>query len=361
MTLINVLQLLIGIIHRIKLFFILNHIKLLDVTLRDGGYRNNFHFNPDVSKEIVHKLTKANIDYIEIGYRNSSQLSSDHGVTAYSDNEFIQHLKSAHPHCNLCIMIHPKNVNHEDFKEMKELGVKMIRVCVPINNLNQCIESVNYIKQLGFVTTANIIRASYIPREELEKAIETLNNDCLADVIYIADSNGNMIPSQVTEIISIIKDRTNKAIGFHAHNNLSLALSNTLSAINAGAEYIDASICGMGKGAGNLSLEILLSYFARTSIPFKYDLTEILRLADLVSKQINDSHLPLYHKDIMMGAMNLSMDFDKFTTEISSKAEICIYDLLYELGKNNITSINVSTIDNIISSLKQKHNLKEAV
>ncbi|MBM7396538.1 isopropylmalate/homocitrate/citramalate synthase [Pseudomonas sp. M5] len=129
-----------------------------------------------------------------------------------------------------------------------------------------------------------------------------------ADVIAFADSNGSMIPADVERLISRISRRVLVPLGFHAHNNLSLALSNAIAAMEAGAEYIDTSICGMGKGAGNLHLGMFIAYLQRAGLRSRYDLVEALTLSQRTAEQVPVSHIPPSLLDIITGTYDLAFD-----------------------------------------------------
>ena len=187
-----------------------SNIKLLDVTLRDGGYRNNFHFQDGVPERLVKDLTESNIDFIEVGYRNGlSNRSIPVGPTGQSDNDYISNLISHCPNAQISVMLHPMNVTYKDLFDLKSLGVSMIRVCLTAPAMEKNIETINACKALGVTTTANIIKVSSLDVLDIIKKVEALDQSA-ADVIYIADSFGNLIPSKVADYFQAIRSVTSK-------------------------------------------------------------------------------------------------------------------------------------------------------
>lgn len=311
------------------------NIQFLDVTLRDGGYRNGFHFDENIAKRLVKDLAASNMDYIEIGYRNGlSNRAIQVGPSGQSNYDYIYKLKTHCPSAQIGVMLHPTNVSPEDLYELKKLGINIIRVCLTAPTMAQNIETINACKTLGFITTANIIKVSRLSVNAVLKKVEMLESS-QADVIYIADSFGNLIPEQVATYISAMKSISSKKIGFHAHNNLSLALSNTISAIQHGAEFIDSSICGMGFGTGNLPTEILAGYLYRIGLKNRLNTLKIFDLATLFSEKVPNSHKALHPLDISWGLNNFSSHFRKPIEEIAKEGGLSAYKMANLIAENN--------------------------
>ncbi len=285
------------------------NIRFLDVTLRDGGYRNGFHFEETAAKRLVKNLAEANIDYIEIGYRNGlANQAIRVGPAGKCDFDYIYKLKSHCPQANIGVMLHPANITYKDLYELKELGIAIIRVCQTASTMERNIEIINTCKEMGFVTTANIVKISRMEMRSVLKKTEQLEQS-QADVIYIADSFGNLIPENVAVYMQQMRSITSKKLGFHSHNNLSLGLSNAISAMQHGARFIDASICGMGFGTGNLPMEVLAGYLHRIGLKNRLNVLKIFELADYFSKTVLNSHKALHPLDISWGLNNFSSHY----------------------------------------------------
>lgn len=287
----------------------MNSVKILDVTLRDGGYRNNFNFTKYYVGEAVSRLADIGVQYCEIGYCNGTFFRKpEHGLTSLVNADYLQTIsRSLEKNPNLVVMVHPKNVGPPDFAMLHDQGVSMIRICLKQEQLDEGLATIKLAKSWGFQVSANI---THVTTQTLSAVISlSLKAEGAgADIICFADSNGNMIPKDVIRLISQVANRVIVPLGFHAHNHLSLALANAIAAIESGAEYIDTSICGMGKGAGNLHLAILIAYLDLAGIKHQYNLLKAIELSSLTSQQVPDSDIAVPLKDIMMGAYNFSYD-----------------------------------------------------
>ncbi|UXS01902.1 aldolase catalytic domain-containing protein [Agrobacterium tumefaciens] len=301
----------------------MNSVKILDVTLRDGGYRNNFNFTKDYACKAISRLADIGVQYCEIGYCNGSFVRKpEHGLTSSVSVDYLRAVStSSGQNLSLAVMVHPRNVGPSDFEMLHEEGVSMIRVCLKREQLNEGLATIRLAKSLGFLVSANV---THITAQTVSAVIDTSlqAEGAGADLVCFADSNGNMIPTDVERLIGRVFNRVIVPIGFHAHNNLSLALANAIAAMEAGAEYIDTSICGMGKGAGNLHLAMLIAYLDRAGIKHQYDLVKAIELSLLTSQQVPDSDISAPLLDIMMGAYNFSYDVGKRLQETLSNFQL---------------------------------------
>jgi 4-hydroxy 2-oxovalerate aldolase len=301
-----------------------NAIIITDVTLRDGGYRNNFNFTLDFAIETTRRLARAGIPYVEIGYRNGSFVRRrEHGLTSSVDEHYIDALvDAAAGKTQLCAMVHPGNIDESDLAMLADRGIRMVRVCLRRDQMERGPRMLALAKRLGLEVSANVTHVTTMPLDDIID-MSMRAGDAGADLVVFADSNGNMIPSDVDTLISTLARRITTPLGFHAHNNLSLALSNALAAVEAGARYIDASPCGMGKGAGNLHLGMIIAYLERLGAPNRYDLLEVLELSSYAAQKVKESSLPAPLVDIMLGAYNISFDTkQKLAASLDAPTEV---------------------------------------
>ena len=233
--------------------------KILDCTIRDGGYYTNWDFTEATAKEYVESLNDLPIDYIEIGYR-STPASGYYGMYYYCPQYVVEEIKK-NSNKKLAIMINEKAVDSNDAKELLTplIGfVDMIRLAVNPTNLDRAIKLAIFIKNMGFEIGFNVMYMSkWLEDKEFIGRIS--NVDGVVDYFYMVDSYGGVYPRDIEEIFKMVKSKTDVKIGFHGHNNLELALINTLTAIDCGVDMVDATITGMGRGAGNLKTELLLT------------------------------------------------------------------------------------------------------
>tara|TARA_Y100000588_G_scaffold376236_1_gene453747 strand:- start:692 stop:1573 length:882 start_codon:yes stop_codon:yes gene_type:complete len=253
----------------------------LDVTLRDGGNRNGFHFTDEDLEYILTRLNHSRIEFVEVGYRNGAiRPIDDIGPAGLCTNAYLEKCNALLPNNHLVVMAHPQNLSSDDITALKQNGVKLLRLCVSRNKADLIKPVITWCHQLGLSVSINFIHASQYQLEELE---EVVDKTCQLnpDMIYFADSNGAFLPHQVQNIYERFTSNYKQAFGFHAHDNLGLAQVNAIAAVKAGATYLDFSLAGMGKGIGNLKTEFFSAYLLKTRQK-KYELQAILSAANYV-------------------------------------------------------------------------------
>lgn len=280
----------------------------LDVTLRDGGYRNNFDFSLDYALHHARESVEAGVEWVEIGYRNGSfQPRPGLGLTGVGTDDYIRAVAEVVPPERICMILHPKNIEDDDLTRMFEAGVRLVRFCLPSKTPEPGLAMLRKAADTGFTTTVNITRVSQLDRRRLVE-LAALSEDAGADVIYLADSNGSLLPDEVARLVTLVRSVTRSAIGLHAHNNLGLALANSIAAVDAGATWIDSSVLGMGKGPGNLITEQWLAYLGRAGRTDRYDLGRVLTLAHRMESEIAEAKPSLPLPDLVLGHFDLSVE-----------------------------------------------------
>lgn len=256
-------------------------IKVFDCTIRDGGLMNDHQFDDRLVRETYKALSEAGVDYMEIGYKNSKKLFSpkDFGKWKFCDDDDIKKVMEGIPSkTKISVMVDVDRVDLDDVKPKKQSPVSMVRVASYVKDIDKAIHLVNNFADKGYETTVNIMAVSRALDNELNEALHQLEEECKAQVIYIVDSFGALY-QETTEFLvkkfkSILKS---KEIGMHAHNNQQLAFANTIEAIIHNANYLDATVYGLGRAAGNCPLELLIGFLKNP----KFDIRPIL---DLISK-----------------------------------------------------------------------------
>ncbi|MBU1863818.1 MAG: aldolase catalytic domain-containing protein [Candidatus Omnitrophica bacterium] len=264
-------------------------IKVLDCTIRDGGLINNHNFDSRFVREVYKAVSAAGIDYMEIGYKNSPELFSrkEYGAWKFCDDDDIKKIiDGIESKTKLSVMVDIGRVNLNDVKPANKSPIKMIRVASYVKDIDKAISMVNHFNQKGYETAINIMAISKDQGPELDEALHQIEEESKADVVYIVDSFGALY-QETTEYL--VKKFTNiiktKEVGFHGHNPQQLAFSNTIEAIIHDANYLDATVYGIGRAAGNCPLELLMGFLKNP----KFDIRPIL---DLISNEF----IPLRNK-----------------------------------------------------------------
>jgi 4-hydroxy 2-oxovalerate aldolase len=253
---------------------------LLDCTLRDGGYNTNWDFDEKLVDTYLAAINKLPIDIIEIGYRSFLK-ETYAGAHFYLPEFLIEKIKSKTSK-DLAIILNEKDLSVKDAEILLKpcVGkIDLVRLAVAPVNFNRGIELALKIKELGFQVAFNLMYASkWEPGFPESEKMQALNKGC--NYFNIVDSYGGLFPEDVKRIFTHLNSELSIAIGFHGHNNLELALINSLEAIDCGAAVIDATIDGMGRGAGNLKTELLLSVlYQRNKKDVDFDILNEVREA----------------------------------------------------------------------------------
>ena len=240
-------------------------IKILDATIRDGGIVNNFSFTDDFVRKLYLTNVKAGVDYMEFGYKADPDMfnESEYGKWKFSKDEDIRAIVGDNnTDLKISVMADAGRTNFKrDILPCSESPIDMIRVATYIYQLPLAIEMIEDAHAKGYETCVNIMAISKVQEDDLMKGLELLGKTNV-DVIYLVDSFGVLFPEQalrLTQMYKEIADKYGKKIGVHAHNNQQLAFANTIESMRAGASYLDGTVSGMGRGAGNCHMESLLS------------------------------------------------------------------------------------------------------
>jgi 4-hydroxy 2-oxovalerate aldolase len=239
-----------------------NNCKILDCTIRDGGLVNNWDFSVDFVKDLYRGLSEAGVEYMEIGYKNSPKLlkGADAGPWRFLDEEFLRKVIPQKTSTKLSALVDIGRVDENDILLRSESMLDLIRVACYIKDVDKALELVQKFHDKGYETSINIMALSHVLEPELEEAFEEIAKSPV-DIVYVVDSYGSMDPKNMEYLVDKFqKHLPGKTLGVHTHNNLQLAFANTIAAINKGVVFLDSSVYGMGRAAGNCNTELLLGY-----------------------------------------------------------------------------------------------------
>ena len=240
-------------------------IKLIDCTLRDGGYYNSWDFSTELINDYLQVMDELPIDYVELGFR--SFISSNFkGGCAYTTDKFIEQLNVPNG-LKLGVMINASEVvNHQQglsfalsqlFKPAKDSPLTLVRIACHMHEFESALPGCSWLKEMGYEVGINLMQISESSREEVEK-IAYLASKYSIDVLYFADSLGSMSPARTSEIINNLRSHWNGPLGIHTHDNMGRAMDNSMQAISDGVTWVDSTVTGMGRGPGNLQTEYLV-------------------------------------------------------------------------------------------------------
>lgn len=241
-------------------------IKVLDCTIRDGGLINNHCFADETVRSVYRTCVAAGVDYVEFGYKASKRIFSrtDCGKWKFCDEDDLREIvQDKDPGARITVMADAERTDyHEDILPRDQSVIDCVRVASYIHQVPTALDMLQDAHDKGYETMMQLMAVSAVNGHDLLEALKLVARSP-AQAVYIVDSFGSLYSEQVrdlTRLYTSALDGTGKEVGFHAHNNQQLAFANTIEAVVAGANRLDATISGIGRGAGNCPLELLITF-----------------------------------------------------------------------------------------------------
>lgn len=257
-------------------------IRVVDATIRDGGLCNNFRFDDKFIKDLYQANVKAGVDYMEFGYKASKEIfnEDDFGKWKFCNDSDIRKIVGDNKTgLKIAVMA---DVGRTDFQKdiipKKDSPIDLVRIATYINTIPAAVEMIEDCAKKGYETTINIMAVSKANTDDIKTALDILGQSSV-NAFYIVDSYGALYPEQSRRLANLYceyADKYGKSVGIHAHNNQQLAFANTIEAMTQGVSYLDATVDGMGRGAGNCALELLLGFLKNP----KYKVVPILKIIE---------------------------------------------------------------------------------
>jgi len=250
-------------------------IKVLDCSIRDGGLMNDWKFDKALVKDVFHSLARAGVDYVELGYRADKKQYSpaEFGPWRFCDEADLREV-AYECDTKVSIMCDVGRTDYDAFLPASESIVKMIRVATYVKEVDKAIHLGRFLKTLGYEITVNIMAVSHALEPDLDETLDQLAATNF-EVVYLVDSFGYLYSEQIHYLAEKYLSRLpGKQIGIHCHNNQQLAFANTIEGIIKCINYVDGSIYGIGRAAGNCPLELLIGFLKNP----KFDVRPIFDL-----------------------------------------------------------------------------------
>ena len=276
----------------------------MDCTIRDGGLMNKWQFNDDFVKGVYDACVEAGVDYMEIGYL-SSEKEFDRKVYGpwkfCADKDLRRIVGENKTNLKLSAMADIGRIDLNDIPVASESLLDMIRVACYVHQVDKAIELAHHCMDKGYETTINLMAVSKVNEVELDEALKDIAASRVP-VFYAVDSFGSMYVESVQYLVRKYTEALpGKEIGIHAHNNMQLAMSNTVTALMEGCTMLDATLLGLGRGAGNCPIEILIAFLKNP----KYRLLPLIKaIQDYVHPMQNEIDWGYHIPYLITGAMN---------------------------------------------------------
>lgn len=286
-------------------------INIIENTLRDGSYVVNFQFNAQQTKDITSGLDKIGFKYIEVGHGLGlgAWNQEKYGLAAENDSTYISMARAAAPNATIVAFFIPGIGTAEDIKEAKKNGLDFIRIGTNINTFQDTLPYAKLAKELGLGVAINLMKSYAVKTYEFSQIVQQIDEWELADVIYLVDSAGCMLPHEIHEYIDRTVQKVTTNIGFHGHNNLSMGAANTIQAVKSGAQFIDTCVRGMGRSAGNAQTEIVVYLLSKLGIDMGIDLYQLYNFADNTVLPLMPRHQGLSSEEVHIGVSKFHSSF----------------------------------------------------
>lgn len=329
-------------------------VRLFDTTLRDGMHAMSHQFTPGDMAEIAAKLDEAGIDTIEIGHGDGLGGSSyQYGFAAASDEEYLKAVSSVLKRAKLDILLIPGIGTKEHLELAARYGLKVARIATHVTEADVGEQHIKLAKELGIEAIGFLMMAHMADTKKVvEQAL--LFAGYGADAIYITDSAGALTPDGVYERVKAVKEATGLPVGHHAHNNLGLAIGNSLAALKAGADYLDGTCKGLGAGAGNAQMEVLAAVLQKMGYDTGLDLYKIMDVADDVVAPKMKRPTVIDKNSLTIGYAGVYGSFLLHSLRAAEKFGVDARDILYEMGVRKTVGGQEDMIVDVAYELSKK-------
>ena len=331
-------------------------INILETTLRDGSYATNFSFTAADTATICQQLEEAGFQYIEIGHGAGLNASNaGKGLAAQTDEEYMEAAKSVLKKAKYGMFCIPGIARLEDLDLAKKHGMGFVRIGTNATDVRESEEFIKKAKANGMFVAANYMKSYAISPEEFAECVK-LSEKWGADMVYIVDSAGGMFREDILKYYQAVRKVSNIAIGFHGHDNLGLAVSNSLEAAKMGINFIDSSLQGLGRSSGNAVTEILVAVLAKQGYDTNIDLFKVFEMGQNYIQALlpTKGRLPL---DIVSGYAEFHSSYMPFIQKYSAKYQIDPAILIIEICKIDKVNLDEKVLDAVARKIKKAQNI----
>lgn len=324
---------------------------ITEVALRDGSHAIRHQFTVDQVVAVAKGLDEANVPYIEVSHGDGLGGSSlQYGLSKTNEMELIEAAAATVNNAKIAVLLLPGIGTMPELKEAANLGAKMARIATHVTEADVSPQHISLAKDLGLETVGFLMMSHMAPTEKLVEQAKLMESYG-ADTVYVVDSAGALLPHQVKERIRALKQSLEINVGFHAHNNLSLAMANTLAAIEEGATRIDGSIRCLGAGAGNTQTEVLVSVLDKLGIKTGIDIYKMMDIAENIVAPILEKPQEITKDSLVLGYAGVYSSFLLHAQKASKRFDIDSRDILIELGRRNVVGGQEDMIVDVAAEL----------
>lgn len=310
-----------------------NSVKIIDTTLRDGSHAVHHQYTVEQIKNICRGLEEGGVYAADVSHGAGIGGSTiQFGLAKTSDEEMIKAAASVLKNTKLAVLLVPGLGTMEDLRKAKEYGIDIVRVAVHCTEIDVGMQHMKLGKELGLEVCAFFMMTHMIEPRELLKYMK-LAESYGVDYVCMADSSGAMVPEEISERVKLLKKELSIPVGVHCHNNLGLAVGNSVAAYEAGADYIDTTLQGIGAGCGNTPTEPLVAVLNKMKVNTGCDLFKLLDVGAKYVKPLIQHSLEVNNESVILGYTGIYSSFYLPTLKIAEKYNLDPRDIFLKLGE----------------------------
>jgi 4-hydroxy 2-oxovalerate aldolase len=332
--------------------------RLTDTTLRDGDHAISHSYTPDMVRKIVNELDRAGVPVIEVSHGAGLKGSCiQQGFSLHSEFDLIKAAVETAKQAKIASLFVPGIGTSKELREAVDIGIRMVRIAVHCTEADVTEQYFKIAKELGIEAVGFLMMSHTQPAKvlvEQAKLMESYGADC----VYVVDSAGALVQSGVRERVSALKEALSIAVGFHGHNNLGLAIGNTITALEAGASQIDGTLRGLGAGAGNAPTEVLVAVLNKMEIETGINLAILMDAAEEVIAPLMPNPIVIDRDNLSSGYAGVYNSFLLHVRHAAERFGVSASEILEELGKRQAIAGQEDWILDVATQLAEKKQLK---
>ncbi|AMA73454.1 4-hydroxy-2-oxovalerate aldolase [Aneurinibacillus thermoaerophilus] len=333
-------------------------IKVTEVCLRDGSHVMAHQYTEEQVRKVTRALDDAGMHYIEVSHGDGLGGSTlQYGRSLIDEMKLIEAAVEECKQATVAVLLLPGIGTVHDLKQARQLGAGLVRVATHVTEADVSAQHISVARELGMETLGFLMMAHMAPVEKLVEQAKLMESYG-AQAVYVTDSAGALLPDQVRERISALRNSLDIEVGFHGHNNLSVAVANTLVAIEEGATRIDGSIRCLGAGAGNTQTEVLLAVLDRMGIDVGIDLYKTMDVAENIVGPMLPRPQEINKGSLVLGYAGVYSSFLLHAERASERFGLDPRDILIELGKRNVVGGQEDMILDVAAELARAQKVE---